>query len=73
VHFTSLSYILLLKETIQNRVRSLLGETLDVLARASQKMIKPDFMLDPSEPEIYTLAGKSVVVATVKPSHGPVY
>ncbi len=50
-----------------------IGETLDVLARASQKMIKPDFMLDPSEPEIYTLSGKNVVVATVKPSLGPVY
>ena len=50
-----------------------IGETLDVLARAAQKMIKPDFMLDPSEPEIYTLSGKNIVVATMKPSHGPVY
>ncbi len=50
-----------------------IGETLDVLARASQKMIKPELMFDPSEPEIYTLAGKNVVVATVRPSHGLVY
>ncbi len=50
-----------------------IGETLDVLARASQKMIKPELMLDPSEPEIYTLSGKNIVVATVRPSHGPVY
>lgn len=50
-----------------------IGETLDVIARAVRKMIQPELMLDPSEPEIYTIAGKNVVVATVPPSHGPVY
>jgi ATP-dependent DNA helicase RecG len=36
-------------------------------------MIKPELVLDPPEPEIYTVSGKKLVVATVKPSHGPVY
>ena len=36
-------------------------------------MIKPELVLDPPEPEIYTLSGKQLVVATVKPSQGPVY
>src|SRR6266568_6263322 len=36
-------------------------------------MIKPELALDPPEPEIYTLSGRQLVVATVKPSHGPVY
>ena len=36
-------------------------------------MIKPELVLDPSEPEIYTVEGKKLAVATVKPSHGPVY
>jgi hypothetical protein len=36
-------------------------------------MIKPELVLTPSEPEIYPLEGKKLVVATVKPSHGPVY
>src|SRR5258708_35424546 len=49
------------------------GETLDVILRAVRQMIKPDLVLDPPEPEIYTIAGKKLVVATVKPSHGPVY
>ena len=50
-----------------------IGETLDVVLRAVRQMIKPELVLDPSEPEIYTLEGKKLVVATVKPSHGPVY
>ncbi len=50
-----------------------IGETLDVILRAVRQMIKPDLVLDPPEPEIYTIAGKKLVVATVKPSHGPVY
>jgi ATP-dependent DNA helicase RecG len=50
-----------------------IGETLDVLLRAARQMIKPELVLDPPEPEIYTLSGKQLVVATVKPSHGPVY
>lgn len=50
-----------------------IGETLDVILRAVRQMIKPDLVLDPPEPEIYTIAGKKLVVATVKPTHGPVY
>ena len=50
-----------------------IGETLDVILRAVRQMIKPELVLDPSEPEIYTVAGKKLIVATVKPSHGPVY
>ncbi len=50
-----------------------IGETLDVILRAVRQMIKPDLVLDPPEPEIYTVSGKKLVVATVKPSHGPVY
>src|SRR5438552_5109408 len=50
-----------------------IGETLDVILRAVRQMIKPELVLDPPEPEIYTVAGKKLVVATVKPSHGPVY
>src|SRR5439155_24029816 len=50
-----------------------LGETLDVILRAVRHMIKPELVLDPPEPEIYTVSGKKLVVATVKPSHGPVY
>src|SRR6266849_5352951 len=49
------------------------GETLDVILRAARQMIKPELVLDPPEPEIYTVSGKKLVVATVKPSHGPVY
>src|SRR2546426_5233471 len=50
-----------------------IGETLDVILRAVRQMIKPELVLDPPEPEIYTVEGKKLVVATVKPSHGPVY
>jgi ATP-dependent DNA helicase RecG len=50
-----------------------IGETLDVISRAVRQMIKPELVLDPAEPEIYTLSEKKVVVATVKPSSGPVY
>jgi ATP-dependent DNA helicase RecG len=50
-----------------------IGETLDVILRAVRQMIKPELVLDPPEPEIYTVAEKNLVVATVKPSHGPVY
>ncbi|HEU5377205.1 MAG TPA: ATP-binding protein [Ktedonobacteraceae bacterium] len=52
---------------------SRIGETLDVILRAARQMIKPELVLDPPEPEIYTLSGKNVVIVTVKPSHGPVY
>ena len=50
-----------------------IGETLDVISRAVRQMIKPELALEPPEPEIYTVSGKKLVVATVKPSHGPVY
>lgn len=50
-----------------------IGETLDVISRAVRQMIKPELVLDPTEPEIYTISEKNVVVATVKPSPGPVY
>src|SRR5260370_197363 len=50
-----------------------IGETLDVILRAARQMIKPELVLDPPEAEIYTVSGKKLVVATVKPSHGPVY
>ncbi len=53
----------------ENRI----GETLDVISRAVRQMIKPELVLDPPEPEIYTISGKKLVVATVTPSHGPVY
>src|SRR5436305_5940561 len=35
-----------------------LGETLDVILRAVRQMIKPELVLDPPEPEIYTVGGK---------------
>jgi predicted HTH transcriptional regulator len=50
-----------------------IGETLDVISRAVRKMIQPELILNPSEPEIYTLSGRKVVVATVRPSSGSVY
>jgi len=50
-----------------------IGEALDVLLRAARQMIKPELVLDPPEPEIYSISGKQLVVATVKPSQGPVY
>src|SRR5438132_3971165 len=34
-----------------------IGETLDVIFRAVRQMIKPELVLDPSEPDIYTLEG----------------
>ncbi len=49
------------------------GETLDVILRAVRQMIKPELVLDPPEPEVYTIAGKKIIVATVRPSQGPVY
>ncbi len=49
------------------------GETLDVISRAVRQMIKPESVLDPAEPEIYTASGKNVAVTTVRPSPGSVY
>src|SRR5207249_6268914 len=50
-----------------------IGETLDVILRAVRQMIKPELVLDPPEPEVYTMAGKKIIVATVSPSQEPVY
>ena len=50
-----------------------IGETLDVILRAVRHMIKPELVLDPPEPEIYTVEGKKLVIATVRSSHGSVY
>jgi len=50
-----------------------ISETLDVISRAVRQMIKPGLVLDPPEPEIYVVSGKKLVVAAVRPSHGPVY
>ena len=50
-----------------------IGETLDVILRATRQMLKPELVLDPPDPEIYVVTGKNVVVATVQPSRGPVY
>src|SRR6266446_5128968 len=44
-----------------------IGETLDVISRAVRQMIKPELVLDPAEPEMYTISGKNVMVATVRP------
>lgn len=52
---------------------SRIGETLDVIQRAVRQMIKPELMLDPPEPEIYTISNKKLVVATVKSGLEPVY
>ena len=50
-----------------------LGETLDVILRAARQIVKPELVLEPPEPEIYTIAGKKIVVASVRPSrHGGV-
>ena len=65
--------LLLLTFLISRVCLARIGETLDVLLRAARQMIKPELVLDPPEPDIYTLSGKQLVVATVKQSHGPVY
>jgi predicted HTH transcriptional regulator len=44
----------------------------DVLLRASRQ-IQPVLVLEPPEPEIYTLDGKQLVVASVPPNRGPLY
>jgi ATP-dependent DNA helicase RecG len=44
----------------------------DVVLRAA-RMIQPVLVLDPPEPEIYTLDGKSLLVVGVPPNQGPLY
>lgn len=50
-----------------------IGETVDVILRATRQVIVPELALDPVEPEIYETAEKKVVVATVRRSDGPIY
>jgi len=50
-----------------------IGETMDVILRAARQVIKPELVLDPPEPEVYVLAGKKLLVATIPPTDGPVY
>src|SRR6266700_6719713 len=50
-----------------------IGETMDVILRAARQVIKPELVLDPPEPEVYVLAGKKLLVATILPTDGPVY
>ncbi len=45
-----------------------IGETLDAVLRAVRQMIKPELVLDPPEPEIYTV--EELGVATVRVSQG---
>jgi ATP-dependent DNA helicase RecG len=47
--------------------------TNDVILRAVRQIIKPSLVLDPPEPDIYTIDGKHLVVATVPPNNGPIY
>ncbi len=47
--------------------------TKDVILRAARQIIKPVLLLDPPEPEVYALDGKTLVVATVPPNNGAVY
>jgi predicted HTH transcriptional regulator len=50
-----------------------IGETLDVILRAVRHMIEPELVLDPPEPEIYTVEEKELVVTTVRASPGSAY
>jgi len=43
--------------------------TKDVILRATRQMIKPMLLLNPPEPEVYVLDGRSLVVATVPPNN----
>ncbi len=47
--------------------------TIDVILRSTRRIIKPELMLDPPEPEVYMLGGKKLVVAAVPPNRGVVY
>jgi len=50
-----------------------IAQTKDVILRAMRQIIKPELLLDPSEPEVYVVDGKKLVVATVPPNRGAVY
>ena len=47
--------------------------TIDVILRSTRRIIKPELVLDPPEPEVYMLDGKKLVVAIVPPNRGIVY
>jgi ATP-dependent DNA helicase RecG len=47
--------------------------TIDTILRAARQNMKPVLVLEPSEPEVYVIDGKQVVVATVPPNKGAVY
>src|SRR5229473_347447 len=42
-----------------------MGEAVDVILRAARQVIKPELVLNPPEPEVYVLADKKLVVATI--------
>jgi ATP-dependent DNA helicase RecG len=48
------------------------GAALDTILRAARQ-VQPSLALTPTEPEIYLIEGKKVVVATIPASLGPVY
>lgn len=50
-----------------------IGETVDVMLRAARHVIKPALLLHPPEAEGREVAGKKLVIATVRPSTGPIY
>lgn len=50
-----------------------MGEAVDVILRAARQVIKPELVLNPPEPEVYVLADKKLVVATIPPTTGPIY
>ncbi len=47
--------------------------TIDTILRAARQNIKPALVLGPSEPEIYQVDGKKLIIATVPPNRGTVY
>jgi predicted HTH transcriptional regulator len=47
--------------------------TIDTVLHAARQNVKPVLLLDPSEPELYEVDGKRLVVAAVAPNRGPVY
>jgi ATP-dependent DNA helicase RecG len=51
---------------------SRMAMTKDVILRAARQ-IEPVLLLDPTEPEVYLLNGKQVVVAAVPPNRGAIY
>ena len=50
-----------------------IGETSDIILRAVRQVIKPELVLNPSEPDVYILDGKKLLVVTISSTVGPVY